>query len=187
MSNLDINKELEEIYKNILNNACLNKNKRLVEQTLELKKDSINHNSFFKITCFNKCPEISNLFFKYDCSFNINNELLEYAAITDCNELRVNVLNLYKNHNYKPNLKKVLIESFKNNSTKWIDYFLSINYEFSLLTDNDIISILNLCNKNTCSILLRNIDNKYLKEYLNSINNVENKKIINNFLCSLAF
>lgn len=187
MSDLNINEELEEIYKNVLNHACLNKNKRLVEQTLELKKDSVTHNTFFKIACCNKCPEISNLFFKYNCLFNINNEILEYAAITNCNELRVNVLNLYNNHNYKPDLKKVLVESFKNNSTKWIDYFFSINYEFSLLTYNDIISILNVCNKKTCSILLKNIENKYLKKYYNSINNIENKKIINSYLCSLVF
>ena len=187
MNNTEINKELNEIYKEVLEHACLNNKKTLVKKTLDLKRNDITHNTFFKISCCKKNPIISNLFLDYDCTFNINNELLEYSAITNCDDLRKNVLKLYDKHNYKPDLKKVLIEAFKNDSTKWIDYFFSINYNFSLLNDNDIISILNVCNRNTCIILLKNINNKNLKKYLNSINNIENKKIINNYLCSLVF
>ena len=187
MNNINMNEELDKIYKEILEYACLNNNKSLIEKTIDIKKVDIYHNTFFKISCCKKFPDISNLFLKYNCSFDVNNELLEYAAITNCDNLRINVLKLYDNHNYKPDLKKVLIESLKHDSIKWIDYFFSINYDFSLLTNNDIVSILNVCNKNTCSILLRNIDNKHLKEYFNSINNTENKKVINNYLCSLVF
>lgn len=187
MISAEVNDELDKIYKDILEFACLNNNKSLVEQTIDLKKDSVYHNSFFKIACCKKSPDISNLFLEYNCKFNVNDELLEYAAITDCDNLRLNIFDLYKNYNHKPDLKKSVIQALKNNSKNWIDYFFSINYDFSLLNKKDIISILNVCDKNTCNILLNNISHDNLRNYSNFINNIENKRIIKNYLCSLAF
>ena len=185
--NSQTEKTSDEIYSNIIEFACINDNKSLVRETLSIKKKSVFHNSFFKISCCRKNADISNLFLTEDYSFYIDDEIIEYASIVNCDNLKNNTLKLYEKNNYKPNILKSVIQACKNNSTVWIEYYQNEGFDFSSLNKTELLSILNVCNISVCKFILRFIKQEKIKFLSKNLINNENRKVVNSYLCSLVF
>jgi hypothetical protein len=178
-----------EIYLDILNFACTTQNLSLIKLSLPINKNLIPHNSFFKISCCKKNSDISNFFLEEEYLIEADHEILEYASIVNCNKLLDNVLNFYKIQHYSPNLRKGVIQSLKNNSTIWMQYYIENSFDFNSLNNIELLSILNVCNYNTCHFLFKNIkkEKKTLKLISNKMINKSNEKIVLKYLSIMDF
>lgn len=191
--NAQTNKTENEIYSDILHFYCMTNNKTLVVKTLTEYKNSVFHNSqvfhnsHFKTACCKKHSAISNILISNDYSFQVNDEIIEYASIVNCEKLKDNTLNFYKKHQYKPNTIKSVIQAFKNNSTVWIEYYIDNGFDIKSFNNLQLLSIFNVCNHSICKILLNNMTEESTRFLFKNIINSENKKCISRYLCCLAF